>query len=166
MTALIATARRQPYLVVGLVVLIVLLAALIEGVRKVVVPAEPGFWWQVGSGTTLTAALAYQWLLLYLRMTRQTRHLRRMYQTHRWVGVACAISFIAHAAPSGSIWMNMLSGLFFLTALTGLMNREIVRYTKDWHYKLWFWSHVSISAAMVPMIALHIWVALAYEGLS
>lgn len=166
MTALIATARRQPYLIVGLVALILVLAAIFEGVRQAIVPARPGFWWQVGTGSLLTATLTYQWTLLYLRVTQQSRRLRRIYATHRWVGVACALSFILHAAPSGSVWMNVLSTLFFLTALTGLMNREIVRYKQDWHYKLWFLSHVSISAAMVPMIAVHIWIALAYEGLS
>lgn len=163
MTALLAKARRQPYIVVGLVALILILAALFEAVRQAIVPVHPGFVWQVSSGGLLLIALSYQWVLLYVRWTRQTQSMRWAYQTHRWAGVACALFFVGHALPSGSIWMNTLSAIFFLTAMTGLMNREIVRYTKDWHYKLWFWTHIALSAAMVPLIAVHVWVALLYE---
>lgn len=163
MTALIATARRQPYLVVGLIALILILAALFESIRAAVVPVNPGFTWQVSTGTLLVCALAYQWYLLYARWTRRNNHLRWAYLTHRWVGVACALLFVAHALPSASIWMNVLSATFFLTAMTGLMNREIVRYTEQWQYKLWFWSHIALSASMVPLIGVHVWVALLYE---
>ncbi len=127
-------------------------------------PGESHFLWQVITGFLLAALLVYQWVLLYVRVFGG--NVRRFYQAHRWVGVICTILFALHAFSFGYGWTNTLAIVFCLSAVTGLLNREIFSYRSVWMYKLWYWSHITLSINLIPLVAVHIWVALAYEGLS
>ena len=71
--------------------------------------------------------------------------------------------FALHAVRMGHTWMTLLSVVFFLIALTGVLNREVLRYRQNWIYLVWLSAHIGLSAMMVPLVALHVWVALAYQ---
>ena len=74
------------------------------------------------------------------------------------------VLFALHAVRFGYGWTHILSVVFLLCAASGLMNREVVRYRSQATYNFWFWCHIALASALLPLIAVHIWVALAYQG--
>ena len=119
--------------------------------------------WQVVSGSLLLTLLIFQWVLFFKRGFPGLTLSSQDVSQHRWVGVAVTYVFALHAVRLGHAWMTGLSVLFFLLALTGVLNRQVIGYRQNWLYLLWLVAHIGISAAMVPLIGVHIWVALAYE---
>ena len=162
MTELVMIARQRPYVMFGVVGLALIFVVLASGVVVNTVPARDRFVWQVVTGLLLTSLVLYQWVLLFLRLSG--KHVPSQYRAHRWVGVACTALFAFHALSFGYGWTKILVIVFILSAVTGLLNREVIAYRKPWAYKLWYWSHVTLSVNLAPLIAVHIWVALAYEG--
>ncbi len=162
MTELLELVRARPYIVLGVLGVILILVLLDSGVIVNTVPPDRLFAWQVVTGLLLTMLLLYQWVLLLLRVFGG--NVRSHYKAHRWVGVVCTVFFALHALSFGYGWTNTLAIVFCLSAVTGLLNREVITYRKPWKYKLWYWSHVTLSVNLVPLIAVHVWVALVYEG--
>lgn len=121
------------------------------------------FTWQFVSGSLLLTLLIFQWVLFFKRGFSGLTLSSKDVGQHRWVGVAATYVFALHAVRLGHTWMTGLSVLFFLLALTGVLNRQVLGYRQNWLYLLWLVAHIGISAAMVPLIGVHIWVALAYE---
>lgn len=119
--------------------------------------------WQIVSGSLLLTLLIYQWVLFFKRSLQSATLASSDLSQHRWVGVAATYVFALHAVRLGHVWMTRLSILFFLLALTGVLNRQVLGYRQNWLYLLWLAAHIGISAAMIPLIGVHIWVALAYE---
>lgn len=165
MTALLLRTARRPYAILGLLGLALAIAALAADMRSAVDWLLPGrFAWQVVTGLILALAMGYQWLLLVARLSGRAAMVQRRYRWHRWIGAAMTVLFVLHAVRFGYGWTSTLATVFLLTALTGLLNREVIPYRSRWHYMLWFGAHVALSAFLVPLTALHIWVALAFEG--
>ena len=163
MNAVIATMRKSPYVLVGTFGLILALSARLNQLRGVLVPADPDFIWQIVTGAPLAAAMGYQWVLFIQRMTGFSANPRLHYVAHRWVGVFATLLFALHGVRFGYYWMTALAVVFFLTALSGLFNREVVRYSKPWIFQTWLVLHIAFSSVMVPLIVVHVWVALAYQ---
>lgn len=164
MNAIILKAKEQPYLVFAIVAITLAVAALLEQLQGLLKPGNPKFMWQVTTGIGLVTAVSYQWYLLYLRQTQQTKQMRFHYLSHRWVGVSATVLFAFHATSAGHMWTSALAVVFILVAITGILNREIIPYPKQWMYLAWFWVHITLSFIMLPLIAVHIWVALLYQG--
>lgn len=162
MSTFILAAQKSPYLIIGLIgaVLVFLFHKLDVLVRTV--PDRELFLWQVISGVLLTATIVYQWYLLLARICgfKTQSH----YQAHRWVGAISTALFALHAVSFGYAWTNALAIIFCLSAITGFLNKEIIGYKSKWAYHLWYWMHVTLSVNLLPLIAVHIWVALAFEG--
>ena len=104
--------------------------------------------------------MTFQWVLFYNRWTGQVR-VNDVIQ-HRWVSVTTVILFGLHAARVWHTWMLTLTILFLLIGITGILNKQIVRYQTRGGYLTWLALHVGMSVAIIPLIAVHIWVALAY----
>ncbi|WP_294222314.1 hypothetical protein [uncultured Shimia sp.] len=138
--------------------------ALLTSDLKSVLP-EPltGFVQQVVTGALLLSLLSYQWVLFFKRVTKDNRNARQVVVRHRWVGTAATLLFALHAVRFGHVWMSTLSAVVFLVALTGVLNREVLRYRSHTIYLVWLLAHIGLSAALVPLVAVHIWVALAYQ---
>ena len=166
MIALLMALDRQPYLRIALICLAVLILALALGLQSQWVPQDWKFMWQVVTGTMLTGAISYQWFLLLSRIRGDAAALTRArYTNHRWVGSISFLLFALHAISIGHMLTNVLALLFLACAITGILNREIMRYRKEWTYRLWYSLHLAFSTLMVPLILAHIWIALAYEGI-
>lgn len=161
MTELILAVQRRPYVLFGILAVALIVVFLDTGILVRTVPEDGLFVWQVVSGFLLTTLLLYQWLLLLVRVFGG--NVQTHYKAHRWVGVACTALFAFHALSFGHGWTNILAIVFCLSAVTGLLNREVITYRKPWLYKLWYWSHVTLTVNLFPLIAVHIWVALAYK---
>lgn len=163
MRVLKATLRRTPY--VPLILFAVVFAAVLLSAELKSALASPltGFVQQVVTGTLLLGLLGYQWVLFFKRVTKDSRNAWTVLVRHRWVGAAATLLFALHAVRFGHVWMSALSAVVFLIALTGVMNREVLRYRSNAIYLIWLVTHIGLSAALVPMVAVHIWVALAYQ---
>jgi len=156
---------RARYLPLGIVMAGLAVVALGVALHEQLVPTAWQFTWLVITGSALFVALLYQWVLLIKRIRNDSVHLQRHYQAHRWVGIASIGLFGLHAFGFGYFWTNALAITFCLTALTGMLNREVVRYRTPRAYLVWFGLHLTLSAVMIPLIIGHIWAALVFEGI-
>lgn len=163
MTDIALIARKRPYLLIGCSGIVLIALFLQMGVMVKTMPVNVQFIWQVVTGLLLTMLVIYQCVLLIVRIVGANA--KSHYKAHRWLGVFSTFVFALHALSFGYGWTMALVIVFILSAITGMLNREIVRYLKPWKYKLWYWSHVTLSINLLPLVAVHIWVALAYEGL-
>jgi len=121
------------------------------------------FVWQVVTGLILTAMLIYQWALMAARLAQNAPASRRHHHWHRFVGVGMTVLFILHAVRFGYYWTSALAIVFLLNGLTGLLNKEVIRYRSRGNYLAWYGLHIGLSAILMPLTALHIWVALMFE---
>lgn len=165
MTELILIVRNRPYFFWGIVGGLMIMLFLWLSILAKSVPAHILFTWQVVTGLILTLAIAYQWVLLFVRMAHIQKSMMFHYKAHRWVGVTSTAFFALHAISFGYAWTNALAIVFCASAVTGLLNKEIIRYRREWVFNLWYWAHMTLSISLLPLIAIHIWVALAYEGI-
>lgn len=163
MRVLIATLQRSPYVAPVLLGLAFGAVVLVFDVKAKSLSRLTGFAQQVLTGSLMVALLAYQWVLFFKRVTRDARNARQTLNRHRWVGVAVTFLFAVHAVRFGHVWMTTLSLCMFGVALTAVMNREVLRYRSNAIYLAWLVCHIGLSAALAPLVAVHIWVALAYQ---
>ncbi|MFY0597232.1 MAG: hypothetical protein JXQ85_12445 [Cognatishimia sp.] len=126
-------------------------------------PVMSAFAWQLVTGLTLLGFVVYQWILLLKRMCNDTRNARFHMMAHRWVGVAATYMFILHAVRMGHTWTTGLAMVFFLLGVTGVLNRQVLKYRQPWIHAVWQFCHIGLSAVLLPLVIVHIWVALAYQ---
>ncbi|WP_270730606.1 hypothetical protein [Shimia sp. Alg240-R146] len=163
MRVLMATARRAPYAALILMALTLATVVILQEWQTGALGILSGFEFQIVSGSLLVTGLCYQWVLFFKRVTRDTRNARSVLVSHRWVGVGMTYLFALHAVRLGHTWMTVLSLVFFLIAVTGVLNREVLRYRQNWIYLVWLAVHIGLSAMLLPLLGVHIWVALAYQ---
>ncbi len=149
-----------PYALIGLVGLMLAAVALSVGWQGVVLSHNVQFAWQSVTGVGLLSTMTYQWYLLRKRWIGDMT--RRDVVIHRWAGVAAVILFGLHAARLGHTWMMAITVLFILIGITGILNKEVMRYKTRRAYLTWFAIHIGLSVAIAPLIAVHVWVALSY----
>lgn len=159
MRQMILTLQKLPYVAFVLLLLTLAFFGSLGYARDL----PRGFDWQVVTGALLVACLIYQWTLFVKRVTRDNHNIRQHQKLHRWIGVLATLLFALHALRFGHVWMTGLSAVFFLTALTGIFNREVLQYRQNWIYLVWLMCHIGLSAMLMPLIAVHVWVALAYQ---
>lgn len=162
MQPILTLIRRSPYAPLILLSLLITGLTLLE-LAPNWLALRGTFNWQVVTGSLLLTLLCYQWVLFFKRGFNLANLVAQDFTTHRWVGVAATYLFALHAVRLGHMWMTGLSVLFFLLALSGVLTRQVLRYRQKWIYQLWIVSHIGLSAMLVPMIGVHIWVALAFE---
>lgn len=163
MTEVLLRLRRRPYVILGLLTLALAVAALTAGTAFRPWLTGGALTWQMVSGTLLLTGMTYQWMLLRARGRGRPAEVRRHYAAHRWVGVGLTLVFALHAVRFGHAWTSALALTFMAVAATGLLNREVIPYRSRWLYRAWLWLHIALSSALVPLVALHIWVALTYQ---
>lgn len=149
-----------PYAAIGAAGVCMAIAALLFRIQAYLVPQDIEFLWQSMTGTALLGVICYQWMLFRKRWIRKMR--RSDLTAHRWAGVAAVILFGLHAARLGHTWMTAITIIFIMIGITGVLNAEVMRYRTRWAYLTWLSLHIGLSAAILPLIAVHIWVALAY----
>jgi predicted ferric reductase len=163
MTALIKSAARS-YAVWGAVLLVIGLGLLLFQNREPLgARLFGGFLWQVATGATLSALMIWQWGLLAARLSGTAIQVQRQYNWHRYAGIALIALFILHAPRFGFYWTSGLAMVFLANGLVGLLNREIIPWRRRGHYLIWYGLHVALSAILIPLSAVHIWTALAFE---
>ncbi|MEM9350189.1 MAG: hypothetical protein AAGA47_08000 [Pseudomonadota bacterium] len=162
MSALVLKLRKVRYLGWGLASVTLAILAILVGPERLG-PFVRSFPWQAVTGTALLVCMIYQWTIFAQRFTKSTKNARTHFLAHRWVGVAATLLFAIHAVRPGHAWMTALALVFLGIAVTGLLNREVVKYRKQWMYIAWLGVHMCLSAMLVPLLGVHIWAALAYQ---
>jgi predicted ferric reductase len=120
-------------------------------------------WWRYGSGAVLLALFAYQWMLFFARRSDDIALIRKRYRLHKYVGVAMLFLFVAHAGTLGYGVMTAIGAGLVVIAATGLLNAEVLFLSPDALRRARLFIHFAVSAALVPLVILHIWTALAYK---
>jgi len=153
--------KNNKYVMLGLSTIFLAQISLVFQAQSFLLPTEYSFVWLCLTGLFLLLTLAFQW---YLFRKRWIGKLTRFdLDLHRWIGIVATLLFALHAARFGHSWMTALTIVFILTVLTGIFNKEIMRFSQRWMYLVWLALHISLSFILVPLIAVHIWIALAYQ---
>lgn len=153
---------QKPYFVVGAIALSLIGLAQAFAVNQTLTQFVSPLGWQIASGVVLLTLTLFQWGLLYHRLKKNAVGVRRYYFLHKYLGFAIILIFALHAARTGYGWTSILFTVFVALAVTGLLNRGIMRYRAAWLHRVWLWLHIALSALLVPLVAIHIVVALAY----
>ena len=152
---------KNPYALLGIFAVVLVAIGLVTRAQNQLVPAHMQFIWQCGTGLMLLTAVGYQWWLMRKRWIGTMTRFDIV--THRWTGVLATFLFALHATRIGHTWMLATTIVFILIALTGVLNKEILHLKERWMYLLWLTLHISLSVIFAPLVAVHIWVALAYQ---
>ena len=156
--------RLQPYVRLGLVALGFGIPFVALGVRETYTRIDgDDLVWQTLTGALLLALLVYQWRLLLNRALLPGRPHMTLFRVHRYTGVACVLLYILHAVSLGYSLTSWMSLAFLVSAVTGMMNRQVMNYTSKPVYYAWYTLHLASSVLLAPLIVVHIWMALAYH---
>ena len=122
------------------------------------------FGYQVLTGSTLLAFLAYQWTLPYLRITGQLRRAALPYHRHRQLGVLAPLLLFAHSTSLGYAYATVLSAGFVLNAMIGAIDKTLIAETgkRQRFERFWLLLHVPLSMLVTVLALFHIVYALAY----
>ncbi|MBX9591320.1 MAG: hypothetical protein K2X43_18690 [Hyphomonadaceae bacterium] len=156
--------RRRHYFWVGTMALCLLTLGSLMGVRmQTPMPKALSFAWSVATGAALLGCIVYQWSLLFARLAGRKQDARHLYQRHRQVGAVAICLFVLHAGGVGYALLTVLASVFLIIAVTGLLNGEAVVLGRPWLRPWWNHLHVALSGLLLPLIALHVWAALAFK---
>lgn len=160
MRQVIQQLARLRYAAIGAVALVVAgIATLLKAQDPPFLP-EFGFTWQVITGLLLLGLLLHQFWMMRVRWVGKLTRLDLV--IHRWAGVLAVILFALHAVRVGHVWMTAVTFVFFLVVLSGVFNKEVLQFKRRESYLVWLIIHICASVAIVPLVAIHVWVALAY----
>ena len=118
---------------------------------------------QVASGIVLFGIMIFQWALFYYKIVKNMGAVRTHNMLHRYAGIASVVIFAIHTVSAGYAWSLLLFIAFVGVAMTGLLNRGLMRFSKNYMQKIWLWIHVSLAGVLMPLSVMHVIVALAYE---
>ena len=112
------------------------------------------------SGLALFLLILHQWLLPIYRVIydMEGEALEKKTNTHNWLGAISPLVFFLHSAKPNYGLLLILSILFFLNLLFGLLNDNISRFKHFDYYGLGIALHILLSATILILSFLHIWI--------
>ena len=119
--------------------------------------------WQILTGSVLLGLYIFQWRVFLDRWMGRGGRSEAHVVTHRWVGAAMLLLFAVHALKLGYGLSLVLAVVFLANGLVGLMSRREIPLRGPNQVLVWTFVHVALSASLLPLIALHVWVALSFE---
>lgn len=159
------TALRLP----GPLAQVALVGVVVAGVagaveaRGWVIGGAPGLWWQIATGLGLLAIYLHQWRIFVDRMTHRTAGSEGRVSRHRILGVGMLGVFVLHAGSIGYGLSGALTILLLANGVVGALSRRDGCLRTRQQILTWTGVHVALGAILAPLIALHVWVALAFE---
>ena len=163
MTEMAIRIKRNPYFALGFGAVLLACAAQLLNLNTSLTSLLPRLEWQMVTGIALVAILAFQWSLFVHKQTKNIQAIPRNRTLHKYAGIGFIVIFALHADSVGYAWMMLLSAILAGLIFTGLFNREIVVFRKQWTYKTWLWLHVALAAMLTPFVVMHAVVALIFE---
>lgn len=154
----------QPHVKIGLLGLVFGIPFVALGIRQTYPSIDAdNLVWQTLTGALLLALLIHQWRLLLIRALVPGQPHRTFLQVHRYIGAACVMVYAAHAVSLGYSLTSWMSIAFVISAVTGMMNQQVMNYTSKPVYFAWYTVHLASSIVLAPLIVVHVWIALAYH---
>lgn len=116
------------------------------------------------SGLLLALFIAFQWMLSLVRTVKKWRkHNILMQNIHKWLGAVSPLFFYIHSVNLGYGYLFMLSCVFFLNALLGYINLDVIKNNGDALFKGWMISHVALSLIITILMLFHITMVFYYK---
>ena len=119
--------------------------------------------WQIATGSVLLGLYIFQWRVLLDRWAGRGGRSEAHVRIHRWVGAAMLLLFAIHALKPGYGLSLVLAIVFLANGLVGSLSRHEIPLRGPKQVLVWTFVHVALSASLLPLIALHVWVALSFE---
>lgn len=116
------------------------------------------------SGLILFLTIICQWLLPIFRgiYNLTGEGLANLVRLHNWLGIISPVMFFLHSARPDYGLLMTLTFLFFLNFLFGLLISS--RFTEKYLYQnLVIAGHISISAVILTLSSLHVWIVFYYN---
>jgi hypothetical protein len=155
---------RHPYALIATVLLAALCAWAITNGPSLVRDQMVTPWiWQVTTGTLTLTVVLFQWVLMIARIANLNVSQIRQLGLHKWAGVAFVALLLLHVESAGFRWTAALFWQSVLVIGIGIMNRETTGFRNPLHHRIWTAFHITTAGLLMPMIALHIWIALAFK---
>lgn len=117
---------------------------------------------KIVTGSLLAGYIAVQWLLSVTRAIGAMRVAKVLYRVHRATGVLAPVALLAHSTAAGHGIVTLLLGLFLFDCALGYANPLLPRQRPRVH-AVWLTVHVLVSAALVVLLLIHVWIALTYR---
>lgn len=163
MNALVSSLLRKRYFWIGVLGLALLAIAMLMGLRaQQLLPKSASFALSAATGSALVGCIIYQWALFFTRLAGDHHAARHHYRNHRYVGTAAVYLFVLHAGGIGYALLTVLPVLFLVISITGLFNSEVISLPPRVK-RFWGYLHIGLSGLLLPLIAFHVWAALAFK---
>lgn len=116
------------------------------------------------SGLLLAVFIVFQWALSLVRVIKNLRKYNTLIQNiHKWLGAFSPLFFYIHSVNLGYGYLLMLSCVFFLNALLGYINLDVIKNNGDALFKGWMISHVALSLIITILMLFHITMVFYYK---
>ena len=116
------------------------------------------------SGFTVALFIIFQWFLTFTRIIHKLKkHSLKLTKIHKWIGAFSPILFYIHATSYGYGYLALLSYIFFVNLLLGTINLDIIKSQKEWIFKGWMITHVSLSIIITFILFLHVGTVFYYK---
>lgn len=116
------------------------------------------------SGLVIGLFILVQWLLTFSRIIPKFRNKSGLINDiHKWIGVFSPLLLFIHSTKIGFGYLALFSYLFLVNVLLGTVNLDVIKSTKDWVFKGWMITHVSISMCITILLVFHIGVVFYFK---
>lgn len=116
------------------------------------------------SGLVIGLFILFQWLLTFSRVINKLKkHSIFINDLHKWIGVLSPILLYAHSTAFGFGYLALFSYLFLGNMLLGTINLDVLKSNKNWLFKSWMITHVSLSMCITFLLFFHIGVVFYYK---
>lgn len=158
--------KPSPWTLTGLVlVLLAMTASIAEFKLPVLSELQADGIYKYITGFGLLSYIALQWKLFAHREAGKAPALAaRWYRRHKTLGVLAPVPFVLHAGTFGHASVTVLSIVFFLVLVTGLLNRDLLCVSSEFFWRAWTVCHVGLAFAMYALVALHVWTAISFSS--
>lgn len=156
----------SPWTLIGLALVLLGLAPYIAGFKLPVLGElqENGVYKYI-TGSALLGYILLQWKLFAHRESgEKPAWAAKWYRRHKILGVLAPVPFVAHASTFGHGSLMLLSIVFFLVVISGLLNQDLLCIKSPVFWQAWIVFHVGFAFAMYALVALHVWTALSFSS--
>jgi hypothetical protein len=135
------------------------------GGRRLVEQAaqDRAFAYAAVTGAGLVLSLGWQWRLYLARRTGDGRRIRTEYARHRWSGIVPALLLLLHVGGPSASLLSIVACLLLVSSAAGLVHHKIVALGGRRLRIVWLSVHVGSAALIIPLVAMHLWAALAFR---
>jgi len=117
------------------------------------------------SGLVLLLLILWQWVVSLNRTNKLLKNTtkEKFIEIHKWIGLLLPIAFYMHSSNFGFGILLLLSIVFFVNILLGIINSENILDKKPKFYNIWLMLHIVLSVLIVALSINHLWQVFYYN---